>query len=181
MHQFPYLINKLKSEQTVDKLEGALGLRTLLSGEKPPIKRAIRQGAADEFIRLAQTSECPQLQLESIHALANISSGTMQDCGYLIDRNCISILARILREYRMPAMELCIWFFGNIACEFVTYRNMLLEAGLMPNLTQILNSFQDRQITEYAAWAISNLCRGSPLPTYDQVGEGVEALCRVLA
>lgn len=40
---------------------------------------------------------------------------------------------------------------------------------------------KESNIVKHGAWALSNLCRGNPLPKYDNVKEAIPLLCHLIA
>jgi hypothetical protein len=120
------LVEKLKSDQLLEQMEGAIGIKRLLSVEDTLNDRAIAEGAVDTFISIAEKSEVPQLLFESTWALVNVAAGNESQCGYLIDHNCISIFTELLRSSRQEVLVQCLYFFSNIACDFPFYCNKFI-------------------------------------------------------
>jgi importin subunit alpha-6/7 len=63
-------------------------------------------------------------------------------------------------------VDQAVWAVGNLSGDCVKYRDLLLKAGAMEPLVKIANSTKDKNLIRHTAWAISNLCRGNPLPKY---------------
>lgn len=59
---------------------------------------------------------------------------------------------------------------GNIASDNAQFRDMILKnPGLNP-LLELVNKVTSKELIKFGTWAISNLCRGRPLP-YSQLVE----------
>ena len=72
------------------------------------------------------------------------------------------------------------WALGNIAGDSPNFRDLILaHKGLKP-LIAILSTTEDPQMIKNGTWAISNLCRGRPLPEIKFVEEAIPILCQVL-
>jgi hypothetical protein len=48
-------------------------------------------------------------------------------------------------------------------------------------LVDVVNSTPEDALVKHGCWALSNLCRGSPLPKYDLVKTAIPVLCRSIA
>lgn len=69
---------------------------------------------------------------------------------------------------------------GNIAGDSPTFRDLILaHQGLQP-LIEIISTTEDPQMIKNGIWAISNLCRGRPLPDIKLVEAAIPILCQVL-
>jgi hypothetical protein len=56
-----------------------------------------------------------------------------------------------------------------------------MEGGLM-NLVSIMDKITDKpKIMNSCYWAISNLCRGIPLPKHDHIKSAIPLLCGAIA
>jgi hypothetical protein len=73
-----------------------------------------------------------------------------------------------------------VWALGNIAGDSTKYRDILLLKGAMPAFIKLAERSKQKCIIKRTAWAISNLCRGSPLPKYEAVRQGIATLARII-
>jgi importin subunit alpha-1 len=58
---------------------------------------------------------------------------------------------------------------------------MIIRAGGLINLVGVVGNSNDPTLVKHGCWALSNLCRGTPLPKYDNVKLGIPALCKAIA
>ncbi len=57
---------------------------------------------------------------------------------------------------------------------------MILKLGGLPPLRYIVDNTTNKVITKHGTWAISNLCRGKPLPDLALVEEAIPTLANVI-
>ncbi len=76
-------------------------------------------------------------------------------------------------------MEQAIWAIGNISSDCTFYRDSILREGGLINLIKIVQnpSIKDQHIIQQTAWAMTNLCRGTPLPKYEYIKAAIPILC----
>lgn len=78
-------------------------------------------------------------------------------------------------------MEQAVWALGNIAGDNANFRNIVTNAGIIEPLIQVINkSATDSTITRNAAWTLSNLCRGKPVPDFSIIQKGLPSLSKVM-
>jgi importin subunit alpha-6/7 len=57
---------------------------------------------------------------------------------------------------------------------------MILKAGGINPLIQIIYNSDNKSTIKHGTWALSNLCRGKPLPEYELVKDALPVLAKVL-
>ena len=57
---------------------------------------------------------------------------------------------------------------------------MILKAGGIEPIIALLNGAKNKSIIKIGTWALSNCCRGKPLPDFEHVYKAVPVLCQVL-
>lgn len=57
---------------------------------------------------------------------------------------------------------------------------MILKCDGLNPLVKILMNTTDKKTIKHGSWALSNLCRGRPLPQYELVKNAIEPICKVL-
>jgi hypothetical protein len=110
-----------------------------------------------------------------------VASGTNVQCQSIIDKGGIPLFVDLLRSENMGIVEQAIWAIGNISSDCVFYRDNIIKAGGLNNLVTVINRITDESLIKHCCWALSNLCRGSPLPKYENVRSAIPILCRAIA
>lgn len=134
--------------------------------EDPPIQMIIDSGIVPRLIELIGQEEYPQLQLEATWSLANVVSGNPQQCQSVIDKGAIELFVKLVRARYLGIVEQAIWALGNIASDSSFNRDAIIRKGGIPNLIYVLKTTNCPDIIQPGAWALSNLCRGTPLPNF---------------
>jgi hypothetical protein len=119
----------------------------------------------------------PQLKYEAAWALTNIASGTSAQCKYIIDLGGIPLFVELLESSNMKIASQAVWAIGNISSDSTAYRDAIIAAGAIPYLVEVIQRCTIKAFTKHCCWALSNLCRGSPLPKYENVRFAIIALC----
>jgi len=133
------------------------------------------------MIDFVTQQEYPQLQLEATWALTNVASGNTQQCQVVVEKGGIELFIELVKVENMGIVEQAIWALGNIASDNIFNRDSIIRSGGLNNLVEVYYRLEDDTLIEYCCWAISNLCRGSPLPKYSQVTEAIPVLCKAIA
>lgn len=69
---------------------------------------------------------------------------------------------------------------GNIAGDSSEFRDMILNCGGLKPLIHIIENSENKNTIKHGTWAISNLCRGKPLPDFELVKDAIPILARVI-
>ena len=125
-------------------------------------------------------SKYRQLQLEATWALTNIASGTTNQTQCVIDKGGIPLFIKLLSDSNPGIAEQAVWAIGNISGDCVFYRDTILKSGGLEPLVRLIQNTTDKVMIKQGAWALSNLCRGSPLPKYEFVKSAVATICQVV-
>ena len=166
----------------VKQHQGIIGVRKILSVlNNPPIQIVIDAGLVPRMIEYVRQTAYPQLQLEATWALTNVASGSSVQCQSIIDKGGIPLFVELLKSDKAGILEQAIWAIGNIASDKSLYRDMIIREGGVNNIVAIVEGSKDETLVKHGCWALSNLCRGDPLPKYALVKAAIAVLCRVLA
>jgi hypothetical protein len=166
----PQLIRALRSPLLRHQHGGAFGMRKVLSREKsPPIGDVIAAGAVPLLAKLLENDDTPATQFEAVWALGNIASGTTDHTACIVNTpGLISSFVRLLGSAEHNVCEQAVWALGNIAGDSPVYRDLLLERGVLTELTRIPGRLGDSgtplKLRRSMTWSISNLCRVKPAP-----------------
>ena len=73
---------------------------------------------------------------------------------------------KLLRSKFPGIVEQAIWALGNIASDSSFHRDAIIRKGGIQNLIYVIKTTNCEDLFQPGAWALSNLCRGTPLPSY---------------
>ena len=110
-----------------------------------------------------------------------MASGTNIQCQSIIDKGGIPLFVELLKSNNSGIVEQAIWAIGNISSDCIFYRDNIIRSGGLQNLVEVVTKTHEEALVKHGCWAISNLCRGSPLPKYDYVRYAVPVLCHCIA
>ena len=70
---------------------------------------------------------------------------------------------------------------GNIAGDTAANRDRILDTGVLHALLRVVDHPNATEnIIKHGTWAISNLCRGRPLPDLEKVRIAIPTLCKII-
>lgn len=91
------------------------------------------------------------------------------------------MLVELLNSPHLEVVEQAIWGLGNIAGDGAKIRDMVIAAGAINPISNILDRAQPgSSFVRNASWTLSNLCRGKPAPNFHAVKRAVPSLAKVL-
>ena len=93
----------------------------------------------------------------------------------------INVLVELLGSPRIEVIEQAIWGLGNIAGDSHKVRDLVINAGAIIPIANILDrAMAGTSFVRNASWTLSNLCRGRPAPPFAKVSRAVSSLSKVL-
>eukprot|EP00947_MAST-08B_sp_MAST-8B-sp1_P000268 g268.t1 len=185
LDELPQLVQSVQSDDESLQLEGAIGLRKLLSIEHNPhiqqhIQQVIDAGVVPAFVEFMR-SDNTKLQYEAAWALTNIASGTSHHTRVVIDHGAIPIFVQLLASPNDDVCEQAVWALGNIAGDSPACRNLVLEHNaLAPLLDQLRVDTSKLSMLRTATWTLMNVCRGKPPPLFDAVRPALGTLAQLI-
>jgi hypothetical protein len=175
------LANMIFSEDRNMQYEGTQGYRKLLSIEKtPPIDEVIKTNAIARFVEFLERYDYPQLQFESAWALTNVASGTSEHTNVVIDNGAVPIFCRLLKCSEIEIREQAVWALGNIAGDSPACRDLVINAGSLSPLLEMIDDQSPLSLLRNCTWTLSNFCRGKPQPRFETVSKALPALSALL-
>jgi hypothetical protein len=169
------------SKDVLQKHMGIIGIRKILYQQvNPPIEELIGCGILDQCMELAKQNEFPQLKLEATWILVVIAAGKSPlYCEKIVEKGGIDLFISLLVANQYGVVDQAIWGIGNLAADKIIYRDEILQKGGIDALMKIINLTKSNDIIKSGVWAITNLCRGKPLPS-EQMIKNVCQLCGLL-
>ena len=90
-------------------------------------------------------------------------------------------MINLLKSPHIEVVEQAIWGIGNIAGDGPRIRDIVIDAGAVDPIADILDSkIYSESFTRNASWTLSNFCRGRPAPNLQKIRRCVPSLARVL-
>ena len=87
----------------------------------------------------------------------------------------------LLSQPHIEVVEQAIWALGNIAGDSHKVRDLVIAAGAVDPIANILDSANPgTSLVRNASWTLSNLCRGRPAPIFDRVQRAIPSLVKVV-
>lgn len=88
----------------------------------------------------------------------------------MIEKGTINVLVDLLSSSHIEVVEQAIWGLGNIAGDSYKVRDLVINAGAINPISDILDRAKPgSSFVRNASWTLSNLCRGRPAPNFATV------------
>ena len=101
--------------------------------------------------------------------MTNIATGTAEQTQCLTEKGAVPKFIDLLSSEKDNIKDQAIWALGNIAGENTTYRDLVIDSGVLPPLLKILKSPNKFTIIKNGVWCLSNVCRSRPPPKFSKV------------
>lgn len=172
----------VQQSNDVNQIFAAVGFRRLLSYEKnPPIQAVIDANLVPRFINFLSRIDFPKLQFEAAWCLTNLASGNSDHVQVLLEKGTVNVLVELLSSPHIEVVEQAIWGLGNIAGDSAKVRDIVISAGGVNPIANILDqAAPGSSFVRNASWTLSNFCRGRPAPDFNKVQRAVPSLAKVL-
>jgi hypothetical protein len=175
------LIQAAASTEDTQLLFAAQGFRKMLSVRaNTPIQEVIDSGIVHIFLEWAERFDFSQLQYEACWILTNISTGNSYQTQSIIENGAVPLLIKLLSSSNETVREQAIWALGNIAVNNSTCRDLILQADGLLLVTQAGANSERQSMQKNAYWTVSNLCRGTPSPSFEEVKAALPVLAKVV-
>lgn len=121
------------------------------------------------------------LRIMLFRILTNIVSGTSGQTQVVVDHDTIPALMNILQSHNnADVIEQAVWCIGNIAGEAPKMRDLVVTAGALPFILQLLCKPQQTiQILRTAVWCVSLMCKTVPLSDFAVVKSALPAIAQL--
>lgn len=181
LKELPRIVEGIASNDPQVQYLRVTQIRKMLSIERnPPIQQVIESGILPRLIEFLKRTENPGLQFEASWALTNVASGTTEHTRQIIQHGAVPIFVQLLESPSDDVREQAVWALGNIAGDSPECRNLVLEAGVLEPMLALCNQNSKLTLLRNATWALSNICRGKPLPPFHAVQAALPVLSALL-
>jgi importin subunit alpha-6/7 len=117
------------------------------------------------------------LQTECLWCVLNLATGPAHIVKLLLQQGVTQALEQLLSSEDLELLDLGVWCIGNLAGDSVTTRDQILF--VVKKLTGLLGRLPHEK-WKNVIWALSNLCRGKPLPDREVTSEVLKIVPVVL-
>jgi hypothetical protein len=175
----PKLMMGIHSSDPEIQVKCLRGFRKLLSSEQnPPVQACIDCGVIPFFVECLRNVENPSLQFEAAWALTNIAS--TDRTRVIVECNAIPHLVQLLESCNPELREQCAWCLGNVAGDGPELRDLVLSYNALEPLVKNVTHPDNINLLRNCTWALSNFCRGKPVPNLNVIAPALPALAQVL-
>jgi importin subunit alpha-1 len=110
-----------------------------------------------------------------------LASGSSDHVSVLIEKGTVNSLIELLSSMQIEVVEQAIWGLGNIAGDSHKVRDLVISAGAIQPIANLLQSSPPgTTFVRNASWTLSNLCRGRPAPDFNKVIPAIPTLVKIL-
>eukprot|EP01129_Flabellula_baltica_P012144 TRINITY_DN5437_c0_g1_i1.p1 TRINITY_DN5437_c0_g1~~TRINITY_DN5437_c0_g1_i1.p1 ORF type:complete len:505 (-),score=116.39 TRINITY_DN5437_c0_g1_i1:11-1525(-) len=178
--EFQYYLGLIHSDVLDNKIEGISNIRKALAKDSnPPIQQVIESGLVETFSQFLE-SQNDKVVFESAWALTNIASGSSDQTQVLIYCDVPKKFKQLLYHQNEDIREQAIWGLGNIAGESIDFRDYVLSIDVLLPVVENLKHTKKNSMICNGAWALSNFCRGKPVPDWNKVKFALEILPEII-
>ena len=186
------VIAGLNSDHLNEQIKASTQLRMLLSGINPPIQMVIDAGVVPRLVQFVRedfeyvVSPSPKLQLEAAWILAQIVSSTSDHIRVVVEEDGVPIFCSLMGSRDESTRLRAASALGLMAIESPTYRDMVLEEGMMEllpdHIREDLVADGEQSIRSLRALValLTQLCRGDPPLELYRVAPALEVFATLI-
>ncbi|EGC40538.1 hypothetical protein DICPUDRAFT_146500 [Dictyostelium purpureum] len=155
----PFLIDLLKkySKKSVDRDEKEV--EVILSFDYYKKENQYHDLTYKDYIIVLET----KILYEIVWSMANIASGSTDECLYLARRGVIPPLVSLLKKSNVGIIENCLWAICNLAGDNGLSRKNILDTDALETIVEIfykinsLENIEDKSLLKHICWAFQQM------------------------
>eukprot|EP01065_Artemidia_motanka_P042290 TRINITY_DN563_c0_g4_i1.p1 TRINITY_DN563_c0_g4~~TRINITY_DN563_c0_g4_i1.p1 ORF type:complete len:572 (+),score=67.70 TRINITY_DN563_c0_g4_i1:152-1717(+) len=166
------LLLDMKNPQYISTITASMRtVRQTLSREHdPPIAQIIESGVVPVLVEAIRPGTDATLQFEAAWCLTNICGGDSEQCLHVVEAGAVPRFVTQLDCENLEVVEQALWGLGNIAADSAHLRDVVLRAGAMERVVELMEQHSGRlSLLRNAMWNIANLVRNKPDPRTDDL------------
>lgn len=127
-----------------------------------------------------------KIQFEAAWVLTNIASGNADQTAVVMHSGAVPVfIEKLMNQSNFELIEQCIWALGNIAGDNVLFRDFILNSDILFPLLKLIHSELQSPnphvpLIRNSVWTLSNLCRGKPQPSFNQIVPSIDILAALV-
>jgi len=98
----------------------------------------------------------------------------------VVNKGSIPAFVKLVDSASSEVADQCLWALGNFAGDGPHLRDLVLKHGGLAAICKLVSTTTNRSCIKNGIWAISNLCRGKPLPSKSLTACAIPVLVRFL-
>ena len=181
INNLPQIFSNFKTNSDIkQKFLCLVGIRKLLLLENFPLQYLINEGIINLMIQILDLNSNPEFQFESILCLNYISTKASENDCYLIVKEGIKSIIKLLEsEYDELRLETPL-LVGNLVLDSSKIRNILIKEKIFDKLLIISGNTNNKNLIKNCTWAVSNFFRIKPLIAYDLAKKSIQIIAKNL-
>ncbi|KAJ3432233.1 importin alpha [Anaeramoeba flamelloides] len=132
------------------------------------------------FEIVSQKQKYPNLQIESLHLIANLSCGTFEQTEPLINSGIVRYLLNYLTCDEVEYLEIALLTIGNLLQDSIDLKDEFLTKGFFLKVLNIYSLNYPSKIYKVATWILTTLCQGSLCRKVETYSPIIEVLTELL-
>ncbi|KAJ6240442.1 importin subunit alpha [Anaeramoeba flamelloides] len=174
------LIKSVSDDDNDEKMFALSTLKVYSYGNKFHIDVLLRNNIANMLFGIvSQKQKYPNIQIEALHLIANLSCGTFEQTEPLIRTGIMQYLINYLTCDEEEYLEMALLTIGNLLQDSDDLKDEFLTNNFCMNLINIYGLNYPTQIYKVTTWVLATLCQGSlcrKLETYSPLIEVLTGL-----
>lgn len=117
-----------------------MGIRKLLADGSECFQQVVDSGVVHHIIGIARDYPDPCFKIEAAWCIANLASGTTEQCQCLVNKGAIPVVVDLFDSPYSTVIEQAIWAVANMGGDNSENRDELISYGILQRLVGIVES-----------------------------------------